>query len=343
MVNGKKYLHYKLLRILQENTDRNHPVKQQELVTALKEDFPALNRCTVRRALSDLISDPQSRVHYLNEERDFASDEDKQPYYTDIYYDQEFSDAELRLLIDGILFSRNVPHKERNELIAKRCALGNKFFQWRMENINRLAKDEPMNPQLFTSIGILDRAIQKKKQVRLIYNYMGPDFELEPHATRHGISQLINPYSIVARNGYYFLVCNNDIYEDVTNYRIDRMTQVEIQDTPVKPVRSVRGLENGLNIQEYMAANINMAYGKPHLITFEATKKGITEAIDAFGKNIQIQRTDGSTYLCTVRTPYYDMERWAIQNWNDVTILSPQELVENMRANAQKVLEKHSS
>ena len=342
-MNKKKYMVFDMVKILKEHTDRQHPMKQKTLVEMLHEKGYETDRSTVRRTITDLVMDPESRIcSYANtshEEKESQND----TYYSGLYYDQEFTTAELRWLIDGILFSRNVPHNERDILIRKLSSLGNKYFKWRMENINRLAKDEPMNPQLFTNIETLDKAIMEKKKVCLTYNYMGPDFQLEPHRTRHANSyrQLINPYSIVARNGYYFLVCNNDYYPDVANYRIDRMTDIEIVDSPVKPVRQVHGLENGLNIQEYMASNINMAYGKPALITFEATEKGVTEAIDAFGKNITIKRKADDIFICTVRSPYYDMERWAMQNWNSITVLTPRDLVERIRSDAEAILQRH--
>lgn len=344
-MNKKKYVVFDMVKILKEHTDQQHPMKQKTLVEMLHEKGYETDRSTVRRTMTDLVMDPESHIcSYTNtahDEKDTLTD----TYYSGLYYDQEFTTAELRWLIDGILFSRNVPHEDRDILIRKLSALGNKYFKWRMENINRLAKDEPMNPQLFTNIEILDQAIIEKKQVRLTYNYMGPDFQLEPHRTRHGTPyrQLINPYSIVARNGYYFLVCNNDYYSDVTNYRIDRMTDIEIVDSPVKPTRQVTGLESGLNIQEYMASNINMAYGRPALITFEANGKGVTEAIDAFGKNISIEKKDDDTFVCTVRTPYYDMERWAMQNWNNITVLTPKDLVERIRSDAETILKRHHS
>ena len=45
--------------------------------------------------------------------------------------------------------------------------------------------------------------------------------------------------------------------------------------------------------------------------------------------------------MCTVRTPYYDMERWAMQNWNSITVLAPKDLAECICRDAEAVLERH--
>ena len=48
---------------------------------------------------------------------------------TNFYYDHEFSESELHMLMDGILFSRNIPSHQREDLIHRLSALGNKYFQ----------------------------------------------------------------------------------------------------------------------------------------------------------------------------------------------------------------------
>ena len=158
----KKYLHVDLIRILKENTDRDHPMKQKDLLLELRKKDEKINRTTVYNALNDLIANsPETRVHSLGEEAEAASSGDRRQYYTDLYYDQEFTDAELRFLIDGILYSRNVPHGERDVIIGKLCELGNLHCRtnMNMKKIRRLAEEEPMNDQLFRNIDRIGRAI----------------------------------------------------------------------------------------------------------------------------------------------------------------------------------------
>ena len=39
---------------------------------------------------------------------------------------------------------------------------------------------------------------------------------------------------MVANDGKYYLICNYDKYDNLSNYRVDKMTQVQIVDRPVK-------------------------------------------------------------------------------------------------------------
>ena len=49
----------------------------------------------------------------------------------------------------------------------------------------------------------------------------------------------MNPYQMVAANGRYYLIGNIDKYDNVTFYRIDRISAVEILEEPVKPMEEI--------------------------------------------------------------------------------------------------------
>lgn len=341
----KKYLHFDMIRILKENTDRDHPMKQKDLIAELRKKDEKINRTTVWNALNDLICNSlETRVHHLGEADEAEETRDARQYYTNLYYDQEFTDAELRWLIDGILYSRNVPHAERDVIIGKLCELGNKHFQkhMNMKKIRRLSDAEPMNAELFDNIDTICRAMEEGRKISAVYNYMGPDYTLHPVYGDPDYRQLLNPYAMVIRNGFYFLICNKDNYDDLTHYRVDRMTDIRIEDKPVKPVRELSGCRSGWNLQEYMEHNINMAFGKPERITFTAHPFAVPALIDAFGKGVTFEEQKDGRYNCTVRVPEYDMERFAMENWDLITVTGPESLVGSLRQNAEDLARKYA-
>ena len=58
----------------------------------------------------------------------------------DGYYlaEREFEDAELRMLIDSVLFSKNLTQKQARTLIDKLRAKGNKYFPAKVSHISNL-------------------------------------------------------------------------------------------------------------------------------------------------------------------------------------------------------------
>lgn len=341
IMNKKKYVVFDMVKILKEHTDLKHPMKQKDLVERLHEKGYETDRSTVRRTMTDLILDESSRVRSISNAAHDEKDCDNETYYSGLYYDQEFSDAELRWLIDGILYSRNVPHDARKDLLEKLCNLGNVFFRknLNLNKIRRLAADEPVNPELFRNIDLIGKAIDTGRKVTVLYNYMGTDFELHP---RWDYAHILNPYAMVIRNGFYYLICNNDHHTNLSVYRMDRMTKVTIkEDQPVRPIREIDGYHEGWNLQEFMEHNANMAFGSPVRITFITNDRGIPIVIDAFGKGVEFREKKDGQFECTVRVPTFDMKLFAMQHCEFVQVITPKELAEEIQSGLKQALEKY--
>lgn len=96
----------------------------------------------------------------------------------------------------------------------------------------------PQNPELFLTIETLDEAIDAKRKVAFRYLEYGTDGKQCPKRREDGTVReyITSPYQMAAKEGKYYLICNYDKYDDVSNYRIDRMADVRVlDDEPVKP------------------------------------------------------------------------------------------------------------
>lgn len=52
-------------------------------------------------------------------------------------------------------------------------------------------------------------------------------------------ARTIEPYAVMSSNGYYYLIAGNPKYpEGLTNFRIDRILQIQMLDEPRKPLPS---------------------------------------------------------------------------------------------------------
>ena len=80
---------------------------------------------------------------------------------SDFYLVRDFTDAELRLLIDSLLFSKHIPYSQCKELIEKIEGLSNRYFHSKVKHIRNLPENLPQNKELFYTIEILDEAISK--------------------------------------------------------------------------------------------------------------------------------------------------------------------------------------
>lgn len=333
----KKMLIMNILDILKRYTDEDHRLSQKEIMDILEREYDMkVERKAVKRNLLNLI-DYGYHVEYSESVRINKKGEEE-IVYTDWYLERDFSDAELRLLIDSLLFSRHIPYSQCKTLIEKLENLSNRYFKSRVKHIQTLPDNELPNRQLFYTIEILDQAITKGRQVSFHYNEYHTDKMLHPRIDHEGNvrTYIVNPYQMAAVNGRYYLICNYDKYDDVSNYRVDRITDIQLLDTPVKPMKNMKGLEHGLNLPKHMAEHVYMFTGESVPVTFRAKKYLLTDLFDWFGKEMQF--TDETEEEVTVRvTVNLDaMRKWALQYALHVKVLKPERLVEMLREDVKQ-------
>ena len=338
----KKMLIMNILDILKRYTDEDHRLTQKEIMDILEREYDMkVERKAVKRNLLNLI-DYGYHVEYSESVRINKKGEEE-IVYTDWYLERDFSDAELRLLIDSLLFSRHIPYSQCKTLIEKLENLSNRYFKSRVKHIQTLPDNELPNRQLFYTIEILDQAITKGRQVSFCYNEYHTDKMLHPRIDHEGNvrTYIVNPYQMAAVNGRYYLICNYDKYDDVSNYRVDRITDIKLLETPLKPMKKVKGLEHGLNLPKHMAEHVYMFTGESVPVTFRAKKYLLTDLFDWFGKEMRF--TDETEDEVTVRvTVNLDaMRKWALQYALHVKVLKPERLVDMLKEDVKRAAEQY--
>ena len=338
----KKMLIMNILDILKRYTDEDHRLTQKEIMDILEREYDMkVERKAVKRNLLNLI-DYGYHVEYSESVRINKKGEEE-IVYTDWYLERDFSDAELRLLIDSLLFSRHIPYSQCKTLTEKLENLSNRYFKSRVKHIQTLPDNELPNRQLFYTIEILDQAITKGRQVSFCYNEYHTDKMLHPRIDHEGNvrTYIVNPYQMAAVNGRYYLICNYDKYDDVSNYRVDRITDIKLLETPLKPMKKVKGLEHGLNLPKHMAEHVYMFTGESVPVTFRAKKYLLTDLFDWFGKEMRF--TDETEDEVTVRvTVNLDaMRKWALQYALHVKVLKPERLVDMLKEDVKRAAEQY--
>lgn len=328
----KKMLIMNILDILKRYTDEDHRLSQKEIMEILEREYDMpVERKAVKRNLLNLM-DYGYHLEYSESIRKNKKGEEE-IVYTDWYLEREFTDAELRLLIDSLLFSRHIPHSQCMTLIGKLENLSNRYFRSRVKHIRTMPDNEFPNKQLFYTIEVLDQAISKGKQVSFHYNEYHTDKQMHARTDDSGQirNYVVNPYQIAAVNGRYYLICNYAKYDEISNYRLDRITDICLLDTPVKPPEKIKGTKNGLNLPKHMAEHVYMFTGDSVPVTFRAKKYLLTELFDWFGKEMQFSDETEDEVTVRVTVNQDAMQKWALQYALHVKVLKPEKLVKKIQ------------
>ncbi|MDE6111562.1 MAG: WYL domain-containing protein [Eubacterium sp.] len=344
---NKKQIIINILDILKRYTDENHRLSQKEIAEILKNEYNmTVDRKSVKRNLSNLLEFGYP-IEYSESIRMVPNKEtgelEESYMLSDFYLERDFSDAELRLLIDSLLFSKHIPYSQCKELIEKLEGLSNKYFESKVKHICTLPENKSANKQLFYTIDILDEAISKEKKVKFHYTEYGADKKLHNRTDSSGKLKdyIINPYQIVATNGRYYLVCNNDKFDNLANYRVDRITDIQLLDEFAKPKRDVKGAENGFDLSRHMKEHIYMFSGNSLTVQFIAKKYIISDILDYFGEDVTFSNETEDEITATVTVNEQDMRFWALLYALQIKVISPQSLVDDIKKDLQKAVEQY--
>ena len=126
----KKMLILNILDILKIHTDESHTLNQTDIINKLESDYyMKADRKAVKRNIDDLI-DAGFNIEYKETPRKTTNPATKTAEDTtirsDYYLEHDFTDSELRLLVDSLLFSTHLPYNQCRDLVEKLERLSSK-------------------------------------------------------------------------------------------------------------------------------------------------------------------------------------------------------------------------
>ena len=346
-IPSKKMLTVAILDILRKYTDTDHRLSQKEIGDILKNEYKiVVERKAIKRHLMNLI-DFGYQIEYsesVREKRNSKTGEiEENNMLSDFYLNRDFTDGELRLLIDSLLFSRHVPYSQCKELVEKLEGLSNIYFKSRVKHISRMPEDQTDNKQVFFNVEILDEAISKKRKISFKYLEYDLQKKLRPRKRSDGSElYVVSPYQMAAKEGKYYLICNFDKYNDISNYRIDRMSDIQILDEVIKPFKSLEGA-NGrdLDLSEYMKKHVYMYSSEDCRVKLRINRTMVSDVIDMFGKDVRFTDEGEKGVTVSVNANEMSILQFTQSFAPDVEILSPERLREAMKKKLQEAAERY--
>ena len=359
-IHPKKLLILYILDILQKYTDEEHRLSQKEIQDILKKEYEMpVDRKAIKRNLLNLI-EYGSSIEYrevsrkeIFRKKSVVSDEDSLDLedkgipeddllWTDFYLKQKFTNEELRLLIDSLLFSKHIPYSQAKKLITKLESLSNIYFKSRSKYIYPLPVDRTDNKQVFYNISILDEAIRKKQKVLFEYAEYHTDKKMHLKKREDGSVReyVVTPYQMAAQEGKYYLICNYDKYDDISNYRVDRIRNIQILEEKGKPFETLKWSgHQPMNLNEYMKEHVYMYSSENAFVKFRIVKAMISDVIDLFGKGVKFSEETDTHVSVSVHVNERAAEQFAKNYAPDVVILQPKRLRDKLRDDLKKAWE----
>lgn len=303
-----------ILEILEKYAHKDHKITQNKIIKLLNDEYGV--ECT-RNTLSKYLS-------ALREEGRIAGERG-------VYKVNKFSDEELRLLIDGVLFGQHIPADDAKTIIKKLKALSELGLKDRVKNVYYVEGfNRTQNKRLQEMIDTIDSAIQHSKKLRVVQ----AGFDIENHTiTNSGRELLVDPYQLVTEKSHYYLICfvedvNGKGYhgKDLENLRIDRWWSVEETNIRRKKIETIPGYEHGLKLDKYMREHIYMWTGASERVTLRIQNYNVRDFVDWFGTEYRLIKTDEEYTEVSIKANVNAIKFWALQYGGVATVLKPESL-----------------
>jgi len=276
-----------LLKYLTEQTDEQHPKKMAEILEYLEQAGVGAERKAVYADIAMLRD-----LGY-----DIIMTGDKAGGYFLGQRSMELAEAEI--CASAISAARFMTEKKSRELIRK---LGEPFgkavaarFNERME-LARTQKTR--NEEIYYNIDRIVHAQDAGKKISFLYFEYMPDKTLR--FKKDGQRYLASPYTLMWYEDCYYLVANIDKYDNLSHFRVDRMSRVEISDEDIRPICEVSEYKNYIDFDDYHRSVFGMFGGKLQTVRIRFRNELATAVFDRLGLDIVVSDIRDGWFTVTV-------------------------------------------
>lgn len=300
-----------LYKILTEYTDEDHALTMPEIISKLEQ----YGISAARKALYDDIE--ALKLYGL----DIIDTKGRNADYRVV--SREFELPELKLLADAVSSAKFLTEKKSRELIEKIAALCSTYQSVSLRRpVHVSGRAKAMNEKIYLNVDVIHRAISENKQISFRYF----SYDTSKRRVYRNSRRVCSPYSLVWDDEKYYLVGYYEGRKSITNFRVDRMENVEIEDTRCVPA------PEGFSVDDYLGSSFSMFSGETTEIKLLMDNDLVNVVIDRFGKNTKIVPYDEEHFTVIVNVkaeaPFFG---WLFQFGGKVRILSPDSISDRYR------------
>ena len=321
-VNPQKIKLLKLYEILRQHTDEDRPLSTNQLCAMLNAEGITCDRRTLAEDI-DILNANGFEVFR------------RRTRYAMLFYivDRRFDMAEVKILIDAIQAASFITPQKTKELTDKVASLAGSHKATVLKgNLVTFNTRKHTNEAIYYTVDTLERALQQKLKASFQY------FDLDGNGNRvlrkKSEPYVVNPIGLVYHEDNYYFVTYHETYEATVNYRVDRMTNVKIEDETVVE----RAIALSAELGSYTERVFKMFNGPQATVELQFDRKLIDAVYDKFGEGIEI--ITGKRGLCKATVEVLispTFFAWCFQFGKSMKILSPDSVATEMKEHAQKV------
>ena len=251
---------------------------------------------------------------------------------------RELEMPEIYLLTDAVQAADFITPKKTRELVSKLDDMLSKNQAKKREKSVYIEKRHKCdNEEIYISIDTLRQAIEDRKKVTLRYGTrkLNEDRKIILYEKDFTVS----PYALVWVEDHYYLICNNEKYNNLLHLRLDRMKKVVETKEPFRHFSEVSEYKDNFDIADYISKTFNMFGGELTEIEFSCDVELLEQVIDRFSDKIRIIRQEDGKFNFRVQGLISDgLVSWITQFDKGIEVVYPSKLRDMIIGKAENML-----
>lgn len=313
---NQKFKLYRLAQIMLENTDDDHYITMPQIISELEKYDITAARKSIYRDLADL--------------ENLGIEVEGEPAGNRYHYhvvNRLFELPELKLLVDAIQSSKFITERKSNALIKKLEKLVSRYEASKLQRqVYVSGRIKTMNESIYYTVDAIHNAISENRKIR--FRYFQWNVKKQMELRHNGEFYHISPWGLCWNDDNYYLVGYDSQAEIIKHYRVDKMLGIQMSDEQ----REGKELFKKTDMAEYEKKSFGMFGGKEQQVRLLVENGLAGVIIDRFGKDTIFVPADKEHF--TVRVDVHVSSQflaWVISLDGRVKILSPEEVVEQMK------------
>lgn len=264
LISNKRMLPLMILAVLWRNTDEDKYISSDKLVEKVLEMYQpneSNDDLSNKRLILDYLKDLMEFLLEMHEYGYIEMDMQVECKNIKTNYDsgnvkgyciknRPFSDVDIRILCDSIMFSPGMTDEHAKALIKKVVALSGSDFKniYKYIHIGNIIQKTD-NEEVVENIEEIGKAIATDKRVS--FNYKQEEI-------------MVSPYYLVVYGGRYYCIGNNAKENFLRHYRIDRITGINSSEEPQRDIYSLPEVKEQkvFRIDDYIKLHPRMSLDK---------------------------------------------------------------------------------
>lgn len=325
----------KLWEMLSRETDSEHALGTEEIIRRFRDMGIECVRATV-------YSDVKTLQKYGYDVMCNNGVGKSNEYYVG---ERTFSIPEVQIFMNAVQAANFVTEHKTAELVNKVAQLaGGGQADVLKQNIVEFSTVKSTNEKIYYSINEISTAINNGKKISFCYFDYNANHECVYRADKENPSKrrvyVVNPLATVYKNDNYYLFCYSDNHDNIAQYRVDRMTDVDV----LEEQRTQSTVADSFDLAKHKKKMFDMYGGEEATVTFRASNdnKILNIIFDRFGKEINMRVINADTVEFTADVQISPtFLAWCCSLGNNLQVIAPNNVVDSVKEYLQMTLSQY--